>query len=1391
MVLVKSICVKLSYLFFLLGYFLQLSKINEIGHKRSIFAAVFSLIISNTYAACTSPSGIAGAIEFNSSTQMYDYCNDTRWVPLNSEGIIEASTLIDPDQAINSPYRAIPSGNYVYVFSSNPKAIFTVDITDKKNPNVVASLSISPSSSIVTTDGNFLYAVSGTTAYIYNIATPTAITLEGSVTDSNINASMEIDVSGDYLYTGGSSDRFTIIDISNKASPIVSGSVYHATELSNMRSIVVKGDYAYVVTDNNRLTTIDVTSKSSPSITNSILDSTNLRDVNDVEYKDNYLYVTAKGNSSANGFFSIYDITTPSIPNYKKTLDVIEAKYLEIQGDRAYISTYLNGCSLFTYDISDRENPVSIFSQKISCFGLESMNSDVNTIAAIQNSEVYIIDIEPYSVIQEAPSTELFDPNITNSADVGVSGNIAVSVSSSQAVVVYDISTPSNINVLSRIYSPTTTNNYSKAAAFDGNYVYVNGVNHSAIWIHDATVPSDIKFVTSIYDSDLWYGNQLIISGTELYQVGNSGFVIVDISVPVVAGILSSITTLGSLDGVGISGNYAIATNAAGDNVYVIDITNKLAPVVIATFNDPVNLDAPRGVAVDGNYAYITGYNKLVTLDISTPTAPVIVGEISSTNVGTSTSRIKKIGNTLHLSNGKIFDVTNPLAPSYIGNGPGASGMAVSGNTLVTTANSQAIATYDISTPTSPVSLDTESYFGKIANSVDVTGYGNYAFVLSKGAGAIQVFDVTDSKNISNVATYAAAKYSSGIKLFLVGTDLYVLSNNTLTILDVTNPLAISQRGEVVNANLSGALSIRVVGNYAYVGANNKITVIDVTNKSAPSYLTNLSDILLANCTDMDFDASYLYVGCGTSTNFVIVDITTPASPYIYGSVSSSTHLTNINGVGVVGNYAYISASSGLGGAIIDMTDKANPVIVKQFFPYNTSSSSPLAVHASGNRLFTSHGINYGVPEYSTDIPVDPQTVGKGLAAYMPSELFKSGNRLLSIGQNVFHVWDLAPIPLARISKIYNTQNIFSSVNQIAIDGNRAYVARAGVLIVLDITDINNPLILGKLNSAKFSSGPLKIAASGDFVYLVNPATSERTFSIVNVQNPAEMFITYNSSSWWAYSSDYRDMKVVGNRWYYLRSASLTVLDISSSFDVTNIGSTSTNLTSGSRLIIDGNYAYVCQSSSNVFLIYDISNPGAITLQSQTPNALFNSCRDIVKNGDTVIVGNSLGEISFVDVSDVFAPSVTNSFSDPSLAALNNLHYDNNSLLVSKGSNLILLDVTDPANVIINQNLAKGDSTSLNQGDQLFESFNGNFISFNFKKLSNLGACTDEGSIRYNSTHNVFNFCKNSFLVPLGPFPGAGGAGCSAPVAPVGSLNYNSTINKYQFCDGNSWVTIE
>jgi hypothetical protein len=72
-------------------------------------------------------------------------------------------------------------------------------------------------------------------------------------------------------------------------------------------------------------------------------------------------------------------------------------------------------------------------------------------------------------------------------------------------------------------------------------------------------------------------------------------------------------------------------------------------------------------------------------------------------------------------------------------------------------------------------------------------------------------------------------------------------------------------------------------------------------------------------------------------------------------------------------------------------------------------------------------------------------------------------------------------------------------------------------------------------------------------------------------------------------------------------------------------------------------------------------------------------------------------------------------------------------------------------------------------------------------------ACTNpngmSGTVMYNSTSNVLQYCNGRYWKPMGPVPGTGGSGCSNPAKAKGSVIYNSTSAVMQYCDGTNWRT--
>ena len=120
----------------------------------------------------------------------------------------------------------------------------------------------------------------------------------------------------------------------------------------------------------------------------------------------------------------------------------------------------------------------------------------------------------------------------------------------------------------------------------------------------------------------------LYADGNYLYVIGGK-FVIADISDPENAYIVSSLDISGK--DVQVQGNYAYLTTPSvyGDDITIVDISDKKNPVKVAGINvDSLGGDH-RGLwrlYVEGNYLYTGDYNNyLYIIDISDPTNPTVI----------------------------------------------------------------------------------------------------------------------------------------------------------------------------------------------------------------------------------------------------------------------------------------------------------------------------------------------------------------------------------------------------------------------------------------------------------------------------------------------------------------------------------------------------------------------------------------------------------------------------------------------------------------------------------------------------------------------------------------------------------------------------------------------
>jgi len=308
---------------------------------------------------------------------------------------------------------------------------------------------------------------------------------------------------------------------------------------------------------------------------------------------------------------------------------------------------------------------------------------------------------------------------------------------------------------------------------------------------------------------------------------------------PVARGFITAVT-LDAPRAVAVAGQYAYVVSEAGDSLSIFDISNPDA--IIARGVTVAGLDAPRAVAVAGDYAYVASYatNRMVIFDVSDPDNIVWVGAAYANGpngvaVSGRYAYVVAYNNTL-----SIFDVSNPAAPSAVGatttnlNRP--TSVSVSGRyAYVTNYYTPYLSIFDIADPSNivPRGYTSTSLYAPYAVVVS----GRYAYVASWWNGRLVTFDISDLDNpvfLDDINTNLGGVFSVAV----AGDYAYVASrnNDALAVFDVSDPANLIAHG-FTTTNLDDPQSVVVAGRYAYVAsaANDQLAVFDLNRLEAPT----------------------------------------------------------------------------------------------------------------------------------------------------------------------------------------------------------------------------------------------------------------------------------------------------------------------------------------------------------------------------------------------------------------------------------------------------------------------------------------------------------------------------------------------------------------------------
>jgi hypothetical protein len=285
----------------------------------------------------------------------------------------------------------------------------------------------------------------------------------------------------------------------------------------------------------------------------------------------------------------------------------------------------------------------------------------------------------------------------------------------------------------------------------------------------------------------------------------------------------------------------------------------------------------------------------------------------------------------------------------------------------------------------------------------------------------------------------------------------------------------------------------------------------------------------------------------------------------------------------------------------------------------------------------------------------------------------------------------------------------------VAVSGNRAYVAQGAIVRVFDISDPSTPLELGKTDV--LPNTVLRLRVSGDRVYA---ACCEAGLQIIDVSNPAAPISVGGCET-----PDFADGVALSGGYAYMsdEGSGLRVIDVSDPSSPTTVGHW--DFDAAEDVAVSGNYAYVAGNWAGLQVI-DVSNPTnpvqvgqyagpfawsvavsgryayqvgdrltIIDVSNPAAPVAVGTYQDFVHfpnaiavSGDRAYVANLDGSLDVLDVSDRTKPTRIGSLDitgeGDGVAVCGDCVY------LADSDSLQAVDISDPANPVAEQTILRG-----------------------------------------------------------------------------------------------------
>ncbi|MDH4032890.1 MAG: T9SS type A sorting domain-containing protein [candidate division Zixibacteria bacterium] len=587
--------------------------------------------------------------------------------------------------------------------------------------------------------------------------------------------------------------------------------------------------------------------------------------------------------------------------------------------------------------------------------------------------------------------------------------------------------------------------------------------------------------------------SDMIVDGHLLYAAMVFGVKILDLSNPEKPSLVSQVYMNGSL-------TYSLALQKpylygrTVDGLSVFDVTEPAAPELLGRLDHSCD---EGGMAVAGDYAYLSCGTRLVTVDISIPTYPVITSDMILPRNG-GDARFYVADTLMYLAAQRFFvvSIADPAHPEvvstigwpdidcakdlavvdslvFIANHPCGEPPGRSKFNIVNVANPllpEIIATHEIGAGVYHMARSSQNVF------------------VSCGMTGIVSFDVTDPTSPVIAGCYMGPGIAGPIVMcgdhLIVSDDMPAWTQSPGRICDpdsTSKADSLTRPGDLQIVNVSDPPSLTLIGrvptgalhrylavsdSHVYVSElSGDIVVVDNSNSDTVTRKRSIELPQLAGKQCVSGD--YLYVPLGPR-GLHIMDVSNLDSVVTVGEVVTQS---SAGAVDVQGNYAYVTESQ-YGLEIVEITDPNAPHVVGSIF-LEGGLIMDVAVH--GSHAYVAASDRMLVVDVAN--AASPSVIGVFMGSYILN---------LAVQDTLVYAGGGARLHAISVSDPMNPVGVSewngAEIRDVATNGDYLYTAsaEAGALI-FDVSDPGQIVLASQIHTPLFA---VAVCATHEYVWV-------------------------------------------------------------------------------------------------------------------------------------------------------------------------------------------------------------------------------------------------------------------------------------------------------------------